>query len=67
MAIITATSERTVCKGLPAYYPALMVHDAGRNKLFVGNHTPHVDRKTALKYANMWRNESLQAGHVVAW
>ena len=61
---ITATTRKTNVQGLDCYFPALRVHDSGYKTIFVSRGDPLVTRNEALKYANIWRNESMRAGFI---
>lgn len=57
-------------QGLDAFLPALIVREFSgvQNKTIKSVHVstgdPLVFKKDALKYANIWRNESLKAGYI---
>jgi len=61
---ITATTRKTNVQGTVCYLPALTVKDSDYQNTFVSRGDPLVTRGSALKYANIWRNESIDAGYV---
>lgn len=61
---ITATTRKTQVQGLDCYLPAVTVKDGDYKHTFISHGDPLVTRKTALKYANIWRNESIKTGYV---
>ena len=61
---ITATVRKTNIQGTTCYYPALKVTDSEYQNTFVSYGDPLVTKASALKYANIWRSESLQSGYI---
>ena len=61
---ITATTRKTKVQGLDCYMPALRVKDSDYSSIFVSRGDPLVSRVDALKYSNIWRNESIRAGFI---
>ena len=61
---IQATTRKTNIQGLPCYMPALRVIDGDYKNIFISRGDPLVTREDALKYAHIWRNESMRAGFI---
>lgn len=68
------TGTKTIkYQGIPAYLPVLIIKTksvhAGRTikMVHISTGNPLVFKKDALKYANIWRNESLKAGYVTTF
>ena len=64
MTIHTATKKITY-QGLDAYLPVLIEQDADSKtkhtikRVHISTESPLANKRTALKYANIWRNEWL--------
>ena len=64
---IKATTRKTRVQGLTCYLPALTVTDSDYRHTFTSYGDPLVTRRDALKYSEIWRNESIQAGFVTCF
>ena len=62
--MITATYKTTRVQGTTCYLPALKVTDSDYHHTYVSYGDPLVSKSDALKYANIWRNESMQTGYI---
>ncbi len=65
---IKATVKTINYQGTTCYLPAIVINpdiaDKGMAITHVSLGDPLVFRQDALKYANIWRNESISAGYV---
>lgn len=67
--IITGTKKINL-QGVEAFLPVLIVQDKSKiqgrtiKMVHISTGEPLVHKKDALKYANIWRNESIAAGYI---
>jgi len=67
--IITGTKKINY-QGLSAYLPVLIIKDKSIHEsrtiktIHISTGDPLVNKKDALKYADIWRNESLERGFI---
>jgi len=62
--MIIATTRKTIVQGLDCYLPALRVKDGDSCIVYISRGDPLVTRKSALKYAKIWRLETMDVGYV---
>jgi hypothetical protein len=61
---ITATTRKTRVQGTECYFPALRVEDSDYRSIYVSRGDPLVTKSNALKYAEIWKRDTLAAGYV---
>lgn len=67
--IVTGT-KKIAYQGLDAFLPVLIIKEKLTTQkrtiktVHISTGDPLVNKKDALKYANIWRNETLAAGYV---